>query len=50
MTLKQHAGEGVAEAREYVEAQLGLQCGHSLYRQAMTDPTPIRSRTNTTDA
>ena len=39
MALRQYAGDGVAEAREYVEAMLGLQVwAHGVYRQAMTDP------------
>ena len=39
MDLKKHAGDGVPEARAYVEAMLGLQVwAHSVYRQAMADP------------
>lgn len=39
MDLKKHAGDGVSEARAYVEAMLGLQVwAHSVYRQAMADP------------
>jgi hypothetical protein len=39
MALKQHAGKGVAQAREYVEAMLGLQVwAHGVYRQVMADP------------
>lgn len=39
MALKAHAGEGVARAREYVEAMLGLQVwAHGVHRQATTDP------------
>ena len=39
MALKQHAGEGVADAREYVEAMLGLQVwAHGVYRQVTADP------------
>lgn len=38
MLLKQHAGEGVAEAREYVEAMLGLQVwAHGVYGTVMAD-------------
>ena len=39
MRLKEHAGEGVAEARRYVEAMLGLQVwAHGVYRMVLTDP------------
>ncbi|MFI2368078.1 DUF6448 family protein [Streptomyces sp. NPDC018833] len=39
MTLKEHAHEGVAAARQYVEARLGLQVwAHTLYRQAIGAP------------
>jgi len=39
MALKQHAGNGVAEAREYVESALGLQVwAHGIYRQVMANP------------
>lgn len=39
MTLKHHAGDGVAQAREYIEAMLGLQVwAHGVYRQVMADP------------
>jgi hypothetical protein len=39
MTLKAHAGEGVAAARAYVEAMLGLEVwSHSLYAAASADP------------
>lgn len=39
MALKEHAGKGLAEAREYVEAMLGLQVwAHGVYRQVMADP------------
>ena len=39
MRLKEHAGEGVAEARQYVEAMLGLQVwAHGVYRKVLTDP------------
>lgn len=37
--LKEHAGEGVDAAREYVEAMLGLQVwSHKLYQCARSDP------------
>lgn len=36
IALKEHAAEGVAAAREYVEASLGLQVwAHRLYKQAI---------------
>lgn len=39
MALKEHAREGVAAAREYIEASLGLQVwAQSLYKQAIADP------------
>jgi Family of unknown function (DUF6448) len=39
MALKTHASEGVAEARAYVEAMLGLQVwAHTLYQQATAAP------------
>ena len=39
MALKTHAEDGVEQAREYVEAMLGLQVwAHSVYKQVMTDP------------
>jgi hypothetical protein len=39
MTLKEHAAEGVAAARTYVEASLGLQVwAHRLYKQAIAAP------------
>jgi len=39
MVRKAHAGEGVAAAREYVEAALGLQVwSHRLYKQAQSAP------------
>ena len=39
MHLKKHAGGDVAEAREYVEAMLGLQVySHKLYLQTKADP------------
>lgn len=39
MALKDHASEGVAAARAYIEASLGLQVwAHSLYKQAIADP------------
>jgi hypothetical protein len=39
MALKPHAGEGVAEAREYIEAMLGLQVwANGVYRHALADP------------
>jgi hypothetical protein len=39
MAVKAHAGKGVEEAREYVEAMLGLQVwSHSVYKQVMADP------------
>ena len=39
MALEAHAGEGVADAREYVEAMLGLQVwAHGVYKQVMADP------------
>ena len=39
MVLKQHAGQGVAEARKYVEAMLGLQVwAHGVYRQVNANP------------
>ena len=39
MALKQHVGNGVAEAREYVEAMLGLQVwAHGVYQKVIADP------------
>jgi hypothetical protein len=39
MALKAHAAEGVAEAREYAEAMLGLQVwANGVYRRAVSDP------------
>lgn len=39
IVLKKSAGTGVAEAREYIEAKLGLQVwAHGVYRQVMADP------------
>lgn len=39
MALKAHAGEGVTEAREYVDAMLGLQVwAHTIYKQVKADP------------
>lgn len=39
MQLKAHAGDGVPETREYVEAMLGLQVwAQGVYRQALTAP------------
>lgn len=39
VVLERHAGEGVAEAREYVEAMLGLEVwAHGIYRQALAGP------------
>lgn len=39
MALAAHAGGSVAEAREHVEAALGLQVwAHQLYKQALSDP------------
>lgn len=39
MTLKAQANEGVAAARAYVEAALGLQvCSHRVYQRVMSDP------------
>ncbi|MGW7405556.1 DUF6448 family protein [Streptomyces sp. NPDC054833] len=39
MALKEHASDGVAAAREYIEASLGLQVwAHGLYKQAIADP------------
>ena len=39
MRARGRAGEGVAAAREYVQAALGLQVwAHGLYRQATSDP------------
>lgn len=39
MSLKAHASEGVAAARAYVEAMLGLQVwAESVYKQALGDP------------
>lgn len=39
LELQQHAAEGVAEARAYVDAMLGLQVwAHHLYRQAVAEP------------
>jgi hypothetical protein len=38
MALKAHAGDSVEDAREYVEAMLGLQVwAHSVYKQVMAD-------------
>ena len=37
--LKNDASDGIAEARAYVDASLGLQVwAHTLYRQALADP------------
>jgi hypothetical protein len=39
MALKTHAGDSIEDAREYVEAMLGLQVwAHSVYKQVMADP------------
>lgn len=39
MALKTHAGDSIEDAREYVEAMLGLQVwAHSIYKQVMADP------------
>ncbi|HEY9266695.1 MAG TPA: DUF6448 family protein [Mycobacterium sp.] len=39
MALKEVAGRGLAEAREYTEAMLGLQVwAHGVYRQVMAEP------------
>lgn len=39
MALKEHAAEGVADARAYVEASLGLEVwAHHLYKQATAAP------------
>lgn len=39
MALKRHAGEGVAEARSYVDAMLGFEVwAHGVYRQVMAAP------------
>lgn len=39
MALKQHASGGVADARAYVDAMLGLQVwSHAVHRQIMADP------------
>lgn len=39
VALKQRAGEGVAEARKYVEAMLGLQVwAHGVHRQVLAEP------------
>lgn len=39
MTLKRHAGESVAQGREYVEAMLGLEVwSHNLYGTASAGP------------
>lgn len=39
MALKEHAGEGVDAAREYVEAELGLQVwAHGVYKQVKAAP------------
>ena len=39
MHLKEHAGKGVEEAREYVEAMLGLQIySHGLYEYVKSEP------------
>lgn len=39
MRLEAHAEDGVAAAREYVEAALGLQVwSHGVHRQILTDP------------
>ena len=39
VALKTRAGQGVEEARNYVEAMLGLQVwAHSVYKQVMADP------------
>ncbi|GCB50761.1 DUF6448 family protein [Streptomyces sp. NL15-2K] len=45
MALKEHATEGVAAARAYVEASLGLQVwAHHLYKQAIAVPDPPTRR------
>jgi hypothetical protein len=45
MGLKTHAGEGVDEARDYVDAMLGLQVrAHSVYKQVLADPHAHSSR------
>jgi uncharacterized protein DUF6448 len=39
MALKAHAGDSVEDARQYVEAMLGVQVwAHSVYKQVMADP------------
>ena len=39
MALKQHARNGIGQAREYVEAMLGLQVwAYGVYRKVMADP------------
>lgn len=39
MALKQDAGQGVAQARAYVESALGLQVwAHGVYRRVMAEP------------
>jgi hypothetical protein len=39
MALESHAGQSVEDAREHVEAMLGLQVwAHSVYKQVMADP------------
>ena len=39
MTLQTHAGDSIEDAREYVEAMLGLQVwAHSVFKQVMADP------------
>lgn len=39
MALKAHAGDGVPQAREYVESMLGVQVwAHGIYKQLMADP------------
>ncbi|WP_234531936.1 DUF6448 family protein [Streptomyces shenzhenensis] len=45
MALKEHAPEGVAAARAYLEAGLGLQVwAHHLYKQAIAVPHPPTRR------
>lgn len=45
MALKAHADAGVAEAREYVEAMLGLQVwAHGVYRTTIGDPHAAHPR------
>lgn len=39
MALKEHASEGVADARAFVDAMLGLQVwAHAVHRQVMAEP------------